>query len=606
MRARVSMRSWVCAALVIGGCGSDPTAVTEQTFPLADGQDAFTGTGSRKLLSKAELAAYVSDRGYIRHLAKPGVAMTINHADPQQHRFALARMKLAGKTPENSPELFKLMDGLPSKHAARGLVAGQMLAQATAVEGGLESQHMMRATVKTPTVGRAASGSLASRKDALSYGYVDCSVYDGNGNALGDPTFIEIYGNMTAAFPTCDGDLSLAQVPSLQGDSFLVENPLNTDEMNQSYIVGRVISLDAAQPTLSTPTITHPFDITNNGTINLCLERSNSDCDYNNLGTLKLDIPLQGSITIANATFDPVKIGQYQRGQDSGSQIYVTLSSTHGGGCTLPAFGMTNFWNNITFTATQLNWDLYSDLAKWPQFSTDCHLVQDRVELTMDLNLPYTTSSFSGTLPVEITTTGGAPTAPNYHIATPIRVTNSCLAAGTRIATAGGEARKIEDLHIGDTVVNPYAAQLTVADTTVGTESTPMVKIVDSRGHELLMTEMHPLSVVDRGMIAAKHLKVGDRVNTEDGPSELVGVTRQSYGGQVYNLKVGNAKEALALGVDQSVMYANGFLVGDVQIQDKYQFMDLRTHSANDKLSVRWQQDYQTSRGHNELAYPHP
>jgi hypothetical protein len=257
---------------------------------------------------------------------------------------------------------------------------------------------------------------------------------------------------------------------------------------------------------------------------------------------------------------------------------------------------MTNFWNNITFTPTQLNWDLYSDVARWPQFSSDCALVQDRVDLTMELNLPFKSSAFDGTLPVEITTTGGPPTVPNYLITTPIRLRNSCLAAGTLIALPGSMAQKrIEDLGIGESVLNPYANQLTVADVTKGTESTPMVLIVDNRGRDLLMTEMHPVSVVGRGFVAAKYLKVGDRVDTQEGPSELVSVSRKRYDGKVYNLRVGNAQEALALGVDQTVMYANGFLVGDAQIQDKYQSMDLHAGATNDKLSVRWREDYLSS-----------
>jgi hypothetical protein len=384
----------------------------------------------------------------------------------------------------------------------------------------------------------------------------------------------------------------------------MTENLSNSGAVNQSYILGKVISLADAQPALSTPTVNHPIERTGDGFIDICLERGDGTCDYNNLGMWQLEIPLKGSITISNGTFDPVKIGQYQRGQDSGSKIFVTLSSTHGGGCALPTFAMTDFWNSVTFTATQLNWDLYTDTTKWPKFSSDCHLIQDRVDITMDLNLPFKSSSFDGSLPVEIYSAGAAPVAPNFKINQPIRVRNSCLAAGTRITVPGSETRSIEDVQIGDSVINPYASKLTVADVTVGTESTPMVQITDSHGRELLMTEMHPIAVVDRGFVAARYLKVGDRVRTQDGTSELVSVTRKSYGGKVYNLRVGDQREAASLGVDQTVMYANGFLVGDVQVQDKYQYMDLRKQAANDKLETRWRADYLTSQRRGDLHRP--
>lgn len=592
--ARWKVQAGLCFAALVTACSGTQPSTIDETFALADGQDAFAGTSSVQLLSRTEQAAYAADRAYLRGLAKRGVPMSINHADPRQHRFAIARMKMAGKTHANSPELFRLLDGLPAKHMALGLLPGQMQAQAVN-DGTLASQHALRATVKTPTQGVVASGSLASRKDPLSYGYIDCSVYDGNGNALGDPSFVEIFGNMVSAIPTCTGDLEFAEVQSLEGDSFMTENLSNSSLVNQSYILGNVISLDAAQPTLGLPTVEHPVEQTGDGFIDICLQRGDGSCDYNNLGMLKLQIPLKGSISLSNGTFDPIKIGQYQRGVDSGSKIYVTLSSTRGGGCTLPPFAMTTFWNNITFTSTKLSWDLYSAMTAWPQFSSDCQLIQDRVDLTMDLNLPFNSSAFSGTLPVQISTAGAAPVAPNYRIATPIRLRNSCLAAGTRITTTGKAAQNIEDIHIGDRVSNPFTTALTVADVTVGTERTPMVQIVDSLGHELMMTEMHPLAVVDRGFVAARYLKVGDRVRTQDGTSELVSVSRKSYSGQVYNLRIGNAEEARSLEVDQTVMYANGFLVGDVQVQDKYQYMDLRDRAANDKLAVRWRTDYETS-----------
>jgi hypothetical protein len=132
-----------------------------------------------------------------------------------------------------------------------------------------------------------------------------------------------------------------------------------------------------------------------------------------------------------------------------------------------------------------------------------------------------------------------------------------------------------------------------------------MVRIIDSAGHSLLMTEMHPAYVVDRGMVPAKLLQVGDRVKTDSGASVLISVTRESYAGKVYNLKVGNTEEARALGVDQTAMFANGFLVGDAQIQTKLDFAERQNLGAaahRDRLPASWKTDYQSS-----LArHPHP
>src|SRR5262249_24129663 len=113
---------------------------------------------------------------------------------------------------------------------------------------------------------------------------------------------------------------------------------------------------------------------------------------------------------------------------------------------------------------------------------------------------------------------------------------------------------------------------------------------------------MHPLYVVDRGIVAAKHLRVGDEVKTIDGSSKLVRISRESYGGKVHNLRVGSPTETRALGPDQTAMYANGFLVGDVQIQAKYQVMDLRAQATTTRLPVRWRTDFQSSASRLPIA----
>jgi intein/homing endonuclease len=137
---------------------------------------------------------------------------------------------------------------------------------------------------------------------------------------------------------------------------------------------------------------------------------------------------------------------------------------------------------------------------------------------------------------------------------------------------------------------------LTVADTAKGFETVPMVRIEDEKGRSLLMTEMHPIQVVERGMVTAKHLKEGDMVMTQSGPSRLVHVTRQKYDGTVHNLKVGTGVETQSLGNDQTVVYANGFLVGDGQIQSKYESIELSANkmqgSPLSRLPARWHRDY--------------
>lgn len=606
----------LCAALFLIACNSDTQVMIDETFDPQDDQISFRGTTSNSALSQAEMKTYISDFQYVRGLAPPGIAFGINHADPRQHRFAVLRMRLAGKTPENSPQLFKAMDDLKVAHEAKGLSIGTMEAFAT-LTGQIVSHHQTMTIAPTGGAQAVMSGGLASRRDQLSYGYIDNCVWDGVGNLISDCSFVEVYGNMRYSTAQSIGNLAFAQSGDIQGDSFLSETLSSTGALQQSYIVSqsqKITSLTA----LNVPTVVHPSDTDGNGASVVCLDRTwTGDCEYNNTGYGTLRVPLKGSISVTGPGITinwPLIRDTYQTTEPAPGKIYVTLG-TSGGGCVLPAGGqamsMRSFWRQVTVSPannpTTMHWDLHTDLTKWADFSNACRLVQDTVYVTMDIAVPYVDvlSGTRGTLPVTIT---NAPTprplsSPNLKFKPALRITNSCLAAGTLVATAGGEANKIEDLQIGDKVLNPYASSLTVTDTSIGTERSLMVRIRDTQGRELLMTEMHPLYVVDRGMVPAKVLKVGDHVKTVDGTSQLVEVTRESYTGRVFNLKVGTTEESRALGVDQTAMYANGFLVGDGQIQDRHEVIELQAASTGTKrIPMRWRKDYLTSLSRAERA----
>jgi hypothetical protein len=130
-----------------------------------------------------------------------------------------------------------------------------------------------------------------------------------------------------------------------------------------------------------------------------------------------------------------------------------------------------------------------------------------------------------------------------------------------------------------------------------------MYRIQDEAGRSILMTEMHPMQTPDRGMVAAKYLREGDMVMTKAGPSKLVAIAREQYDGKVYNLKVGSESEMEALGEDQTIVYANGFAVGDLQIQSRHEMLDMaRNKQGDDRLPPRWHRDYLLSKAASKAS----
>jgi len=524
---------------------SPPTS--NESFEIVNGQDVFRASVSPTALGASDLRTYISDHLYVRSLIPRGVAVRLNHADPRQHQFVVLRLKMAGKTPENSPQLFKKIDRLRASHEARGLALGTVLATD---DDGLVSQHNLNATSVTATPEGVKSEAQGSRKDALDYGYIDNATWDNLGNPLGNLDLAEIFGSMPFLTVQSTGSLSHAHGATLDGDSFLTESIAATGELQESYQVGQALPAAAIPAGLSVPVVDHPRDADRDGFITLCLERMDQvACEYAQppLGGPghMLIVPLKGnmSVTGTGVTVDANTINRYKTGAEAGGNIYVTLVSSLGGGCTLGdknILAMKDFWSKVTLSPavnpTKLSWDLYNagDSTTWAVFSQACAVVRAKAYITMDLQVPYLNSSNGSSGYMQTTITNAEfgvalASPPNLQYGPPLRITNSCLAAGTLVAAAGGMPRKIEDIQIGDRVANPYASSLTVVDTSIGTESTPMVRIVDARGHTLLLTEMHPLHVVDRGMVPAKHLRIGDRVTTDDGTSVLQSVTRESY-----------------------------------------------------------------------------
>jgi hypothetical protein len=604
-----------CSFLMLGGflaLGCTKSAPAEQssgTFEVgANEQFLFTGTSKPDTLSKEEWATYQADRLYISRMAPEFTPVVLNHADERQHRFVLLRLRMAGKTPQNSPQLFKLVASKRTEHQAKGYMPGSFVE--IQVGNGRGNKHYFGSLNILPN-DRMEVLATGSVMDELFYGYVDSAVWDMSGTALGDMAYTEIYGNLLYNHARTTGDLTRTQQQNYQGDSLLIEDTVNYG-YRETYLVGR----NGRGPVkFADPVVTAPINMVGDPAaacpVSVCLNRTwTHDCDYDLTGTqTALKLPLQGSISISSqaGVYDLAKIDAYKQGSatdstgqpDPGGAIRVVLTNV-GGGCDVDgnnaiALGMRAFWANVTISPDlkTLSWDMTG--ANAALFDSSCRQVQDKVELSMNIKLPYLDGQGNTGIFNQFMTNN--PNADMKSKLIPcITVTNSCLAAGTLISMSDGSLQPIESIQGGDTVSNPHDTSdlaLVVADTAKGVELEPMVRIQEERGRSLLMTKMHPMPVLGRGMVLAKNLKVGDKVMTSTGPSKLTKVSAEPYEGMVYNLKVGSAEELASLGEDQTVVYANGFLVGDGQIQTKYETQEqMMLASKPARLPIRWKKDF--------------
>lgn len=632
---------WCSTITSLAGC----SPITSSN-PAPQGE---RGTGNYARLSASEWSAYLSDTAYIRNLTAPNVSVKLNHADPRQHNFAMTRLKLAGKNAENSPHLFELIEARRQAQVASGLKAGTFaqnfddpptapvamhFIQTSSIGGATANMSDRRTTaaVNAPllAVGTAASTFPGGTDDT----YVDITIATLAGTPIAPFNYNEQFenpdGNVGADVTvTTSGDTNLSNNKSYTFESYKYEDVPGQgffDSYAHEEKGSQVPQPLSGLPQLSAPQIDQPVDTvglnsaTPDGKISVCMDRNwTNDCDYildtGSVTMHRVKMPLKGFIKITTTTqhvFNRARIQQIRDTLNSGrtDPLQGTLKvilSVAGGGCDVDVNNalfakMASFWNNTSLSADNQTffWDLSGANAAF--FDEGCTQIQNSAKLTLNVPLPISSiggpDQYQGGLSVNNDVTDPAHQLPT------ITLTNSCLAAGTQIQLGSGRFAAIESLRIGQEIFSPYAGDhhaLTITDTAKGSERSPMVRIRDEAGHTLLMTEMHPIATPDRGMVQARALRTGDVVMTRQGPRKLTEVSREPYGGQVYNLKVGSEPEMASLGPDQTAVYANGFLVGDGQIQSKYEELAQKQGArvGIDQVPEQWRRDYLLSPHHN-------
>ncbi|MCP3164497.1 Hint domain-containing protein [Myxococcus qinghaiensis] len=609
MRRLLVMGSTACLAL-LSGCSSSPPAEQVANFGRT-----LRGLGDASRLTPAEWTAYQADQRYLHGLARPDVRVRLNLADPAQYRFALARLKLAGKTPENSPYLFEAMEARHRDHLAQGLAPGLLSPEAPglAESAGRKEMHAIEAANAGETTKEVNDGlgvSTSTFPGGTYYTYTDTNYTDSTGHPLSQLAWAEEFDKGTNLTVPTNANLGLTGLGRYRVSSYKVED--SVEGFKDSYIYsefGSPPGTTSTRPGLSAITVQAPVDtVLNDNLISVCLNRTwTQDCDYDLTGTPQaIKLPLKGQLSLTTAhLFDQAKINQFKADLTAGMVTYDVghlklILTNAGGGCdvtdgNLIEARMSQFWDRATLSADQktFSWDLTGAYAAF--FDDECRQVQDEVKLTLKIVLPIVASAGGAVYQSSVTLSNDRSVPRPDYTFKKITVTNSCLAAGTEIELAEGKVAPVESLKAGDRVSNPHQPTLTVMDTAIGVETVPMVRIRSESGRSLLMTEMHPIQVLARGMVQARALKTGDVVMTKTGPSKLVAVSREPYAGKVYNVKVGSDAEKLALAADQTVVYANGFVVGDGQIQQKYESVAMTKQNENvlATLPAKWHRDYQ-------------
>jgi len=161
---------------------------------------------------------------------------------------------------------------------------------------------------------------------------------------------------------------------------------------------------------------------------------------------------------------------------------------------------------------------------------------------------------------------------------------STCFAPGTLVSTIHGLIA-IEEIQVGDLVwtQNPSTGEI-VPESVQATVLSPASELLNlTLGGEIIRaTATHPFWVMDRGWVAAQHLRAGDRVLGRSGPCRIESVA-VGLSDEVYNLKVNDhhnyfVGEQQLLVHDSSPLIEFGWVLAGMAIKGP--------HSARSYLSA--------------------
>jgi hypothetical protein len=578
--------------------------------------------------SAANTASMQADSQYMSRKfqarANPSAdAISIDLADPVQFRYVTNRLKASGKTPENSPYLYERLN--QSRQRALTKQASNKPGDVTTTDtpAGQWCNHFLYLGNETggTTTTQYTLTPVVACDGGANYVYTDVLAYNSNASGTDNIPVDSAAGEDYSGGTNFVGDLTLhPSIPTtnnrfLTAESMMIAMDEDTGAEQYSYSEMK----SAATPVKQGITLFHPREVVggDGSDIWMCQLRGGGDCDYAVSGYQNgvLQAYAYPYTGIAGArpdgSRDPNAYWPFTSPYNH-NKIYLPLKGTYDAGalsadCRITRYESaklrlqmqlkgkvcyveTDFLNQLTTGSKTASFNFLADFTNAGSGSADCNketIINEPVALWMQVKAwadcgngekERFTSTTSDNKPVL--------TRKLFYV-------NSCMAEGTGILRADGSNTPIEQLKVGDKVVaNDRGLVLTVTDIAHGGENKPLVRVKDSKGHDVRFTEQHPVLTASGKVVPAVSLKVKDRVRTQGGTATITAIERIPYDGQVYNLNLGTPEELAKLGPNDRTMFAGGLLVGDNTMQAELERPKQKPVDVLASLPKAWHKDY--------------
>ncbi|HVZ39131.1 MAG TPA: Hint domain-containing protein [Candidatus Kapabacteria bacterium] len=523
----------------------------------------------------------------------PGCPTQLDFSNPLHYRFYTRQLDQAGIVAPDYPEQFNVLTQSVASHIQNGPppVNRGCCCNPGDVPG-LGNDDLGVGPIQIITELGSADGTaftssaLSSLPDNPFMSQLTLGLYDPDSNPIGPAAYVQQYDNGTDLTVEADGTKA-------QGENVVVAIATYfwQDQNGNAYHGYLYASTSQAPENITNDA---PKPNVNQTVTRLCLGRCDLiDCTYCPAGgdAGHVTMPVAGSITFFS-DIDPNPT------IPNTCTITMTRPETGlGGGC--PVRNTNNFFSdpNTKIEGKKISWDLVVPF----QPVDNCLIPNSEAIYTFIISLTV------NNLPVYVTITSG-PVPPNnpYYLHIPkLEVWFSCLAEGTEITLENGTSRPIEQCQPGDRVLSNLDGDIaTVESMLKGTEVVPMIRLVTNLGHNVLVTDGHPM-VTPTGVTLARLLQVNDPVLTLDGEAIIVSNMREMFHGYVWNLNAGPRIEDNSMIPDTRTFFAGGLLVGDNRMQFKHN----RRHrmiaaSVQSALPARWLQDFNTHVNRRKRSTP--
>ncbi|RAJ05030.1 intein [Chitinophaga skermanii] len=563
---------------------------------------AFCWMGCKTVDKNAHTNNYEQEKADAKYMfakLKEGRTLNLNFADSIQLRFYKNLLRRSGYTETSHPQFFAVLEQNRLAHVAK---APEMF-ESRAAQGSTTEPIQQITSFNTNDHIKYNVSGLSSIPTEVLTSTISLSLYVPNGDTIGPAITETVYNYSRDLQGSTFGIDSAAIADKLKYDTvyatfaYFYMTPdgvahYGTQLATTTNVVDSIININPMPCTLGQPVNAcdnNPCGDTN--IITVCMTRKTPNCTYCSPGLVpNFMFPVTGYVIYdGNVSVD----GNGKPNNGAFANITVTKLPAGGGCAAIPLSG--NFFDYVTVTGNKLSWNIPGAM-----FQNTCLASGDSVlyQLTLFVKVGPTYQPAFAT----VTNASDAVTNANQQKIPAMNIVSGCIAKGTMITLADGLQKKIEDVPMLAKLKNGEdKTAYCVEYNTIGREPKDLIRIQDDKGHQLLVTEDHP--IVGVGFIKpAKDLKEKDKIQTDKGEATIISLKHEKYDGEVWNLALSKCESNDPKpGNDNATFFANGILVGDSRMQSYYKYFEpMQQENALKKLPKEWHTDYHSTQKLNK------